>query len=97
MSLPNGSIANLFVTRKSLITSNLECPSPVPFPIRTGGLVDGRANKKAGAGGAPAVAGIRNRRWKGAGMPRIKSRRWKGAGWAQGIFLAALGGERIAR
>jgi hypothetical protein len=79
--------------------------------------------KKAGAGRAPALAGIRNRRWKGAGMPRIKSRRWKGAGagrirnrrwkgagmpriksrrwkgagWAQGIFPAALGGERIAR
>jgi hypothetical protein len=32
MSLPNGSIANLLVTRKSLITRNLESPSPIPFP-----------------------------------------------------------------
>jgi hypothetical protein len=57
MSLPNGSIANLLVTRKSLITRNLEDPSPVPFPQDWS---NGRANKKAGAGRAPALAGIRN-------------------------------------
>jgi hypothetical protein len=28
--------------------------------------------KKAGAGRAPALAGIRNRRWKGAGVGRNK-------------------------
>jgi hypothetical protein len=51
-------------------------------------------NKKAGAGRAPALAGIRTGAQKRAGMSRIKSRRWKGAGWAQGIFpprLAARG------
>jgi len=97
MSAPNGSIANLLVTRKSLIAPNLESPSPVPFPYEREDGLDDSANKKAGAGRAPALAGIRNRRWKGAGVPRIKSRRWKGAGWAQGNFPAALGGERIAR
>jgi hypothetical protein len=56
MSLPNGSIANLLVTRKSLITRNLECPSPVPFPQDWS---DERANKKS-------------RRWKGAGVGRNK-------------------------
>jgi hypothetical protein len=40
MSLPNGSIANLLVTRKSLVTRNLEDPFPVPFPIRAKGLVE---------------------------------------------------------
>jgi len=54
MSLPNGSIANLLVTRKSFIASNLESPSPVPFPYGDG--LDESANKKAGAGRAPAVA-----------------------------------------
>jgi hypothetical protein len=73
MSLPNGSIANLLVTRKSFIASNLECACPVPFPIRTGGLGLMSAQiKKAGAGRAPALAGIRNRRWKGAGVDRNK-------------------------
>jgi len=74
----------LLVTRKSLIAPNLESPSPVPFPYGREDGLDESANKKAGAGRAPALAGI-------------KSRRWKGAGWAQGIFPAALGGERIAR
>jgi hypothetical protein len=84
MSAPNGSIANLLVTCKSLVTRNLRCPFPVPFPD---------ADDRLGGTGMQ----IKSRRWKGAGMPRIKSRRWKGAGWAQGIFPAALGGERIAR
>ena len=85
MSLPNGSIANLLVTRKSLVARNLR---HVPFLFRFPygeGLADESANKKAGAGrGASAEA-------------EIKSRRWKGAGMGSKDFPAALGGERIAR
>jgi hypothetical protein len=53
MSAPNGSIANLLVTRKSLIAPNLESPSPVPFPYGREDGLDESANKKAGAGRAP--------------------------------------------
>jgi hypothetical protein len=55
MSLPNGSIANLLVTCKSLVTRNLRCPFPVPFPD---------ADDRLGGTGMQ----IKSRRWKGAGI-----------------------------
>jgi hypothetical protein len=54
MSSASGSIANLFVTRKSLVTRNSESAFSVPFPVaddRTGGV----------------TMQIKSRRWKGAG------------------------------
>jgi hypothetical protein len=53
MSLPNGSIANLLVTCKSLVTRNLRCPFPVPFPDADDRLGGTRTQ-------------IKSRRWKGA-------------------------------
>jgi hypothetical protein len=55
MSLPNGSIANLLVTCKSLVIRNLRCPFPVPFPD---------ADDRLGGTGMQ----IKSRRWKGAGI-----------------------------
>jgi hypothetical protein len=59
MPLPNGSIANLLVTRKSLITRNLEYPLLFRFPYGREDWSDERANKKS-------------RRWKSAGVGRNK-------------------------
>jgi hypothetical protein len=80
MSLPNDSIANLLVTRKSLHASNdrtsLARNRGHPFPVPFGEADDtkrGRANKKAGAG--KRRHGLESK--AGAG---------KSAGWAQGIF-----------
>jgi hypothetical protein len=80
MSLPNDSIANLLVTRKSLHASNdrtsLARNRGHPFPVPFGEADDtkrGRANKKAGTG--KRRHGLESK--AGAG---------KSAGWAQGIF-----------
>jgi hypothetical protein len=50
----NRSIANLLVTRKSLIARNSGSPFLLRIPTRMTGLVGEDANKKAGAGKAPA-------------------------------------------
>jgi hypothetical protein len=57
MSLPNASIANLLVTCKSLVTRNLQCPFPVPFPDADDRLAATRTQ-------------IKSRRWMGAGSGR---------------------------
>jgi hypothetical protein len=55
MSLPNGSIANLLVTRKSHLRRNLRCPFPVPSFEADEGMSGGqRKNKKPALGKAPA-------------------------------------------
>jgi hypothetical protein len=38
MSSPNGSIANLFVTRKSLVARNSGYAFSVPFPVEDDGI-----------------------------------------------------------
>jgi hypothetical protein len=55
MSSPNGSIANLFVTRKSLVTRNSGFAFSVPLPA-----VDDRIGWTGKQ--------IKSRRWKGAGV-----------------------------
>jgi hypothetical protein len=78
----NGSIANLFVTRKSLIARNSGSPFLLRIPTRMTGLVEEDANKKAGAGKAPALA------------PNKKAGAGKAPAWARRIFspqLAARG------
>jgi hypothetical protein len=88
MSSPNGSLANLLVTRKSLDASDNRTPltrnlgSPFPVPFRGANDRRGGTNKKASA--------------EGAGMSRIKSRRRTGAGNGLKDFLAANRGETIA-
>jgi hypothetical protein len=54
ISSPNGSIANLFVTRKSLVTRNSESAFSVPFPAADDRIDLTRMQ-------------IKSRRWKGAG------------------------------
>jgi hypothetical protein len=50
MSSPNGSIANLLVTRKSLFAGNLQDAFPVPF-LNSDDSIKGRAaNKKPALG-----------------------------------------------
>jgi hypothetical protein len=55
MSSPNGSIANLFVTCKSLFTGNLRRGFPVPFLSLDDSIKTTRTQTKS-------------RRWNGAGV-----------------------------
>jgi hypothetical protein len=90
MSLPNDSIANLLVTRKSLHASNdrtsLARNRGHPFPVPFGEADDtkrGRANKK------PALesAGTDSNQKPALG---------KAPAGLKGFFLAGVGGERTA-
>jgi hypothetical protein len=52
MLSPNGSIANLFVTRKSLVTRNSGSGFSVPFRCGRQDWLDRQANKKPALEGA---------------------------------------------
>jgi hypothetical protein len=91
MSSPNGSLANLLVTRKSFhatdnrtpLARNLGCPFPVPF-------------RQERMTGWREAASKKSRRWKGAGASSKKPAQKTRRKWAKRIFSPPIAARGFA-